>query len=278
MSGAPANLGRGDLMAGLGPQPVRNLGRGNLMLGLGAPVRPVAPGASGFPGTTGPPPASPASPAATAAGASGGGVDYDINLPVDPAWAADRLAAEKTHEAQQAGLTGQRTRSLSDYGYSEAAGGALSFDPNNPFSKAALLKQTYDRSRRSSAQSMGSSGGLYSGAFQNQQDFVNRGQLGAEDTMTKALQGFLAQNTTAREQATNDYWAANARADAARMGRLASNPLYQPSASQNADPGIEPDAPAELAPAPPGAPRKPKAKKGGGVRNLGRGNLMTKLR
>jgi hypothetical protein len=196
-----------------------------------------------------PPAGAPGAASAAPGGGGGAGVDYDINIPVDPIWAAGRLTAEKQLETTQAGVVGQRTRGINEYGFTETAAdpvtgetGIGAFDPNNPFSKAALLKQTYDRSRRSSAQSMGSTGNLYSGAFQNQQDYVNRGQAGAEDTMLKGLQTFLAQNTLDKGQAKIDYLAANAAGDAARIDRLPSNPLWDPSASQNEATPVAPAA------------------------------------
>jgi hypothetical protein len=42
---------------------------------------------------------------------------------------------------------------------------------------------------------MASSGQLYSGAYQNAQDLVNRNQLGAEDSLQKSLVSFLSGNT-----------------------------------------------------------------------------------
>jgi hypothetical protein len=153
-------------------------------------------------------------------------------LPPDATYDAQRGAADLQYGTTMAGLAGQRARSLSDYGYTEdAATHALSLDPNNPFSKAALLKQNYDRSRRSSAQSMGSTGQLYSGAFQNQQDLTNRGELGAQDTLQKSLGDFLSRNATAQGQAGVDQQTAYSRAEEGRVGRVDTNPLYDPAAT-----------------------------------------------
>src|SRR5262245_56408860 len=70
-------------------------------------------------------------------------------LPVDPVYLAQMGSLERQRELGYADVTGERTRGLSDYGYKEGAigpktgYGALSIDPNNPFSKAALLKRNY---------------------------------------------------------------------------------------------------------------------------------------
>ena len=138
-----------------------------------------------------------------------------------------------------AGLAQQRTQGFGSYGFTEGAvdpttglTGIGVFDPNNPFSKAALLKKTYNTNRARAAQTMGSSGQLYSGAFQNQQDLVNRGQLQDEDALQKSLIGFLAENQTARERAQDTYHERVAGAHGERIGRLESgeNPLYSPAA------------------------------------------------
>jgi hypothetical protein len=178
-----------------------------------------------------------------AAGAPGGGggggaaaSPYSAsNLPPDPQYDAQVLAAQKRRDFGLTGLTGERTRELSDYGFTEGPGGPV-FDPNNPFSKAAVLKYNYDKARRASAQSMGSTGGLYSGAFQSTQDYVNRGQLGAEDALTKGLQAFLAANTRSAEQVGGlDYTDALNAAAEGRIGRFQTNPLYNPPPAPQAD-------------------------------------------
>lgn len=141
----------------------------------------------------------------------------------------------------QTGLAGQaldtslanvrqsRTGGLLEYGYNEdPTSGALTYDVNNAFSRAALLKKNYDTDRARSAQSMGSGGQLYSGAFQNQQDYLNRGQLQSQDALQKSLSAFLLGNTAAGTRAGTDYASAMQRAESARMARTLDNPLYSP--------------------------------------------------
>ena len=125
----------------------------------------------------------------------------------------------------------------------------LAYDPNNPFSKATVMKQTYDTNRRSTRQSMGAGGQLYSGAFQNAQDLINRNQLQSEDAQQKALAAFLARNTGQAAEANTGYELAAAQAYADRVARFQSNPLYDPATADN--------TPAAAAAVAPGAAAKP---------------------
>lgn len=183
-----------------------------------------------------PPASGAAAPGGAAAAPTG-----ETALPVDPSYLAAYNAATSRRDTSLAGLAQQRSSGLSDYGFNEgsydpsAAGfGALTVDPNNPFSKAALLKQTYDRSRRATGQTMAAGGGLYAGSYQNAQDAVNRGQLGAEDTLQKSLERFLAQNTRSYAQAGTDFNNTVAGAQADSISRFTSNPNYNPSPQQTA--------------------------------------------
>ena len=101
---------------------------------------------------------------------------------------AERGLAGTRRTNTLAGLTQQRTSGLTNYGFTEAPGtGALAFDPNNPFSRASLLKKNYDISRARTGGQMASGGQLYAGVYQTAQDTLNRGQVGDEDTLQKSL-------------------------------------------------------------------------------------------
>jgi len=175
----------------------------------GKATRFVKPGGAGASATSAPAP-SPPRPA--------------FQLGADPGYLAAEAAARQQRDVTLGGLTQQRASGLGDYGYSEGAGGALTVDPNNPFSKAALLKQSYDRSRATSGQRMASAGQLYAGAFQNQQDLVNRGQLQSEDALQKSLIRFLAQNTQSAKQAQAGYGTTTSQAASDAAARFAANP------------------------------------------------------
>jgi hypothetical protein len=188
-------------------------------------------------------PAAPVSPVAVPAAPA-----YSVsNLPPDASYEAQVAALARQRDDQIAALTQARTSGLSDYGFTEGPNGALAFDPNNPYSKAALMKHTYDVSRRSTGQTMAAGGQLYSGAFQNAQDLVNRNQAQGEDSLQKSLIGFLARNTQGGVQARTGYETAVGQAYGDRVGRFQTNPLYDPAAS----PG---DAPAPAGGASTGTP------------------------
>jgi hypothetical protein len=177
-------------------------------------------------------PGTPGAAAAPAAAGAPAAPAYSMsNLPPDAAYDAAMAALAQRRDFDLAALTQARSAGLLEYGFTEGAGGALAFDPNNPFSKAALLKQTFDRSRRGSAQQMGSTGQLYAGAFQNAQDFVNRGELQQSDAMQKALQQFLARNTQSGAEARLNYETGAGQAYGQRVENFRSNPLYEPAAS-----------------------------------------------
>jgi hypothetical protein len=156
----------------------------------------------------------------------------ELPLPVDSTYDSDIAGYDRTRRDTKTGLVGERDRGLKEYGFNEdPTSKALAFDPNNPFSRASLLKKNYDVSRASTGQSMGSGGQLYAGAYQTAQDSINRGQLGAEDTLQKSLGGFLARNTGAMTDADTLYENNAATADARRTGRANDNPLYSPTAA-----------------------------------------------
>ena len=188
--------------------------------------------------------------------------------PVDPTYQGDVGTAERNYQQTLAGLTTGRQAGLAEYGFTEAGqGGALAFDPNNPFSRAALLKKNYDTSRTRAGNQMASGGQLYSGAYQNQQDLINRGQLQGEDTLQKSLTQWLLQNTAAQARAGTGYQNALTAAEAARTARAPSSPLYEPTVTPEPVP-----AAGGVSATPPGGatatkPRKPLTIKAGpGVR------------
>src|ERR1044072_7194012 len=154
-----------------------------------------------------------------------------VPMPPSPDFDAQLAELGAARDTTLTGLTGARTRTLGDYGFSEDAGGGLAFDPNNPFSKAALLKKNYDTSRRSTGQSMGSGGQLYAGAFQNAQDLVNRNQLGSEDALQKSLTAWLLENTDAATRARTRSEEGAGKIEGDRAAYAAASALYSPTVS-----------------------------------------------
>jgi hypothetical protein len=168
------------------------------------------------------------------------------NLPVDASYDAQIAALQQQRANSLATIAGERSRTLSDYGFQEGPNGALTFDPNNAFSKAAVMKKTYDTNRRSTAQSMGSGGQLYAGAFQNAQDLIGRNQLQSENALQGNVAAFLARNTGQRTEALTGYETAVGQAAGDRIGRFQNNPLYDPASGAWTNPDGTPAA----APAP----------------------------
>ncbi len=154
------------------------------------------------------------------------------NLPVDASYDQAISLLQRQRDEGIAAIVGERSRTLSDYGFQEGPTGALTFDANNPFSKASVMKKTYDTNRRSTGQTLAAGGQLYHGSFQNAQDLVNRNQLQSEDALTKNLQAFLAHNASQRAAAGTDYELAAGQAYGDRVGRFQSNPNYDPATGQ----------------------------------------------
>jgi hypothetical protein len=180
--------------------------------------------------------------------------------PADATFQADMGAAQRARAQTEAAVNQNRQAELIGAGFTETnidpklGVGTLAFNPNDPFSKAALLKKNYDASRARTAQQMGSGGGLYTGAYQQAQDIGNRGQVQAESALHDSLFSFLSRNTGAFKQAGSDEELAGIRADSDRMGRIDTNPLYEPS---DARPAPAPKAPPARPVAPKSAPVRP---------------------
>lgn len=176
--------------------------------------------------------------------------------PPDPVYEQRVQGLRQQRTNTMADLAAGRQQGLAGYGYNENADtGALAFDPNNPFSKAALLKKTYDQSRRRTGNVMASGGSLYAGAYQSAQDVQNRGQLQDEDALQKSLADFLARNTQAEAGARTRYETNVEDEEAARIARVDTNPLYDPTNMRTT-----PKPPKPAKPPKPTTPKKPAAK------------------
>lgn len=172
------------------------------------------------------------------AAASDASAGEPLALPVDTTYLGQEESLRNQRDRAIAASRQGRDATLLGYGYSgtfdpnsDALTGGLTFDPTNAFSKAALLKQKYDIGRSSAAQTMGSRGGLYQGAFQNQQDLVNRGQLQAEDALQTSLTSWLANNAAAIGSARTAYetGVSAAAGDAANRAANLQNANYSPT-------------------------------------------------
>lgn len=148
-------------------------------------------------------------------------------LPPDASYEQTLAALAKQRDSTITSLGQQRQQGLLGYGYTEAPGGALGFDPTNPFSQAAVLKRNYDQARTGNTTSYAARGQLYAGSLQTAQDESGRGELQASDALQKQLGAFLARNTQARFKAGSDYDLGAGQALGDSIARAASNPAYE---------------------------------------------------
>jgi hypothetical protein len=140
-------------------------------------------------------------------------------LPPDGLYEQQVAGLGRQRDTALAGLATQRNQSLLDYGYTQGAGGTLAFDPTNPYSQAAVLKRNYNRSRASAGINLSARGQLYSGAYQNAQDYANQQELQASDALQKQLLGFLSRNTQQAAEAGNAYESGVGAAGGDRLSR-----------------------------------------------------------
>lgn len=156
--------------------------------------------------------------------------------PVDPAYDQTVAALGSRRDSTVSGLQGQQTAGLLDYGFTAQSNpttgvpdlATLSFDPSNPFSRAALLKRRYDQAKMGTTNSYAARGQLYSGAAREAQNNLGFQQQGANDALLKALGNFLLGNQGQQQQAATDYELGVAQAGADRIARAPSNPAYSP--------------------------------------------------
>lgn len=180
---------------------------------------PIPGGSSGLPTSTTPTPSTPGSAA----------------LPVDPTYDAEVGGLAKQKADRIARLTQGRTGALLDYGYNaqyDPAGNAvgLSFDPNNPNSRAAQLKRRYQEGKRGTTNSYAGRGMLWDGSQTEAQAGVDRGYTTADDQMTKALLRFLGNTQSGIADAGTSYELGMAQAGGGRVSRAASNANYTAAA------------------------------------------------
>jgi hypothetical protein len=227
----PTNRG-GPVVTGRVPQPTTGTGRIVRPPVAKPPTAPAAP--------AGPLPA--IAPVATPAA-----------LPVDPSYEGQVAALARQRDDTLLGLAGQRTQGLQDYGYTQAPTGALTFDPSNPFSRAALLRKNYMEGKQGTQTGMAARGQLYSGALQTAQAANDTGFNQGENSLQRALLAFLTSNQGAQNRARSGFETGVAQAMADRVLRaqqdLANNPPIVP------DPATQAASVVAAMPVAPGAPR-----------------------
>lgn len=164
-------------------------------------------------------------------------------LPVDPTYDAQIGAYGRTRDDSIAGLEGQRTAGLLGYGYTatyDANGNVsgLAYDPNNPYSQAALARVAYQQSKEGSSNSLAARG-QFGGALTNAQNANDTNFNVGENSRQTLLTNFLNGINTGEIAARNDYNTNFANAGADRLGRAPTNPNYT-STDAGAKPAVSP--------------------------------------
>jgi len=135
------------------------------------------------------------------------------------------------NQMAQAGFDDQERQLGINYGMGQFGGDAAS----NPYSRAAMLQQSYNRSQRASLNQMAGAGQLYSGAMSNARA-ANTGQYGQQtDALQKDFDARSGQISAGRAQATSNFSLGQqaaqirARQEAQKLGYLDRNnaPILQ---------------------------------------------------
>lgn len=160
---------------------------------------------------------------------------FDMNsLPVDPSYDATVGGLTRTRDDTLAGLTGEKTAALSNFGYNaqfDDKGNVtgLTFDPNNPFSRAALLRKNYQQAKTGTTNSLASRGQLYSGAMTNAQNANDSGFQQNDNALQTSLGQVLSGILGRQRTANTDYETGAGVAYGDRISRAQSSPLYNPA-------------------------------------------------
>jgi hypothetical protein len=109
-------------------------------------------------------------------------------IPPDPTLEQARISGQRNVSLSDARALYDTSRINQDFGLL----GDGTADPNNPYSKASMLEESYKRSKRGSHNSYAAQGQLYSGALQNAQDENFRNYDVGRDQLQKQFADSLA--------------------------------------------------------------------------------------
>lgn len=161
-------------------------------------------------------------------------------LPIDPTYAQQLLNNGQTAGDTDLGLVNNRNTGLTGLGYKFTQDqtdpfsvSGLTYDPNNPFSQASLLRQHYQEAQRGHTNQLASQGQLYSGALQNQLGIDTQGFQQGDNTIQTAAQKLISDAIQNHRINTDQLGNLNTTALGDSIGR------QQPSAT--------PDAPVPVA-------------------------------
>lgn len=146
-------------------------------------------------------------------------------VPKDAVYNAQAANYARDRDNTLAGIAREQNQALAEYGYTgrfDAAGNLTgrTVDPNNPFSRAALLKRNYDQRSGANTNSYASRGLLQSGAYsaaKDRTDFENLRGINENERNFDALIGSLIGRTAA---AHTNYDTGITQAGADNLARL----------------------------------------------------------
>ncbi len=146
-----------------------------------------------------------------------GGRDQNQTSPSAPLWNSQYEtqvgALNKNYADQMANFTNQENTTRSTYG----------FDPqyaNDPYSRANLLKDSWNTNRRAVSTGGAARGQLYSGSTSNALRYADEGYGKAYDTTQKEYQGALNQLQQGRLGAEGELRTGIAAAEAQRIQQM----------------------------------------------------------
>lgn len=116
------------------------------------------------------------------------------SLDSDPLYQTAQAQQQRAQSGADATALYQTNQINANYGYSPDG----SIDLNNPYSQAALMRDTFLQSRQGNTTSYAAQGQLYSGALQNAQDESTRQYNIGGDQLAKNRQSALDQVTATK--------------------------------------------------------------------------------
>lgn len=146
-------------------------------------------------------------------------------VPKDALYNAQTAGVARTRDDTLAGIGRERNQALADYGYTgtfDQAGNLTgrTVDPNNPFSRAALLKRTYDQRAGSNTNNYASRGLLQSGAFQAAKDNTDFGYLQGMNENERNFDAVIGNLIGRTASANTNYATGLSTAGAENLARL----------------------------------------------------------
>ncbi len=127
-------------------------------------------------------------------------------LPHDSLYDSDAARALARRQAAENAVPGQLAQGRDQFGYSyDQTTGAIADDPTNPYSRRALLVQSYDNARRGNTNSLAAHGQLYAGSLSNAQDTSQRTFNQSGDALKRSFQDYVQKVLSGRQTAVDQY-------------------------------------------------------------------------